>query len=427
MGVDRAELERLLGSCQNALERLVHYRVRNRADAQDLVQEVLLSAYLHLDQLREEQKFRAWVFACARNRITDYYRRQARREAVAPEALYRQMYAAGRNGAHGLVHDTLAQLSAADRALLTQFYLQEYTGRELARQLGVPEGTVKSRLNGARARFRRLYPAANEARGAIWMQASIFPQRRPDILLERSDEPPFEVVCEQDVGWFIRPRLGERAHYATYDYDASGLRMIKTGETRVRVLRLAEIHGLPCVEIEELERNDGESCAIHLFERIEGGRLQTLAAATLAQDTCRLTTFLDEAFLENWGFGVDNCGEETLRRPSGRIIEEGGRLIRRERAQRTSDVVGRYRLVLDGAVHDVVRLLWHDERGMLIESYIDRAGRMLLFRRYNREDWQKDEGRPLWSQALPNSPQLTLDGQRYVHWYDCLPDYAMAQ
>ena len=44
----------------------------------------------------------------------------------------------------------------------------------------------------------------------------------------------------------------------------------------------------------------------------------------------------------------------------------------------------------------------------------------MLWRRFNRDDWAIDRyGKP-WSALLPDNEQITVNGQRYVHWYDCI-------
>ncbi len=46
-----------------------------------------------------------------------------------------------------------------------------------------------------------------------------FPQVMPEIIISKSNLEEFEVKCEQDIGFFIIPRLGEEVKFATYDFD----------------------------------------------------------------------------------------------------------------------------------------------------------------------------------------------------------------
>ena len=63
--------------------------------------------------------------------------------------------------------------------------------------------------------------------------------------------------------------------------------------------------------------------------------------------------------------------------------------------------------------------------GVVSEQFLDRNGRTILWRRFNRDDWAIDRyGKP-WSQLLPDNQRLTLNGQVYVHWYDCITDHIL--
>jgi hypothetical protein len=60
------------------------------------------------------------------------------------------------------------------------------------------------------------------------------------------------------------------------------------------------------------------------------------------------------------------------------------------------------------------------------EQYIDRDGRTVLWRRFNRDDWAMESfGGKRWSEQLPNNERLTVNGKTYAHWYDCISDYIL--
>ena len=60
------------------------------------------------------------------------------------------------------------------------------------------------------------------------------------------------------------------------------------------------------------------------------------------------------------------------------------------------------------------------------EQYVDQNGRTVLWRRFNRDDWAIDRfgGKP-WSEKFPDNERLTINGETYVHWYDCISDYIL--
>lgn len=92
------------------------------------------------------------------------------------------------------------------------------------------------------------------------------------------------------------------------------------------------------------------------------------------------------------------------------------------------DVVGRYRVTINGKVYDTVCVMdiqcFND--GVASEQYVDQNGRTVLWRRFNKNDWAIERfGGKLWSEKLPLNEQLIINGEVYVHWYDCLSDYVL--
>ncbi len=147
------EIEKLLEAERPVLERFLRLRLPTKDDAEDVLQEVLLAAYQKHGTLRDESRFRPWLYRIARNRVNDWYR--ARRDEPEPEA---EEADAPRAGEESEVVETLRKLPERDRELLYLLYWLELPQAEAARRLGVPPGTVKSRLFAAKKRFRALYP-----------------------------------------------------------------------------------------------------------------------------------------------------------------------------------------------------------------------------------------------------------------------------
>ena len=67
--------------------------------------------------------------------------------------------------------------------------------------------------------------------------------------------------------------------------------------------------------------------------------------------------------------------------------------------------------------------LGHFNNAIAIEQYVDENGRTILWRRFNRDDWAIKRYKKKWSEQLPNNEQLIINGETYVHWYDCITDY----
>ena len=131
---------------------------RSEADASDAVQEALLAAWHGLGSLRDPDAFRAWF---RRHVVRAALRAAERRgrvleldpEAAAPEGELDR----------AIDRRTLARafdrLDARDRLILTLHHYWDMSIAETAAHLGVPEGTVKSRVHYAMARLRAAFAA----------------------------------------------------------------------------------------------------------------------------------------------------------------------------------------------------------------------------------------------------------------------------
>lgn len=63
--------------------------------------------------------------------------------------------------------------------------------------------------------------------------------------------------------------------------------------------------------------------------------------------------------------------------------------------------------------------------GVVSEQYLDKDGRTILWRRFNRNDWAYDRYGMQWTEQLPENERLCINGKTYVHWYDCITDYIL--
>jgi RNA polymerase sigma-70 factor (ECF subfamily) len=138
------------------------YRFTGRVDeAEDLTQEVFVKVYQTLGRYRESDgPFGGWLMAVARNHAIDHYRRRKQerlRRADDPALLEgaparEEHPIAGleREERRNLVHSGLRSLPPDLRVPLILRDLQELPYEAIASELGIPLGTVKSRINRAR-------------------------------------------------------------------------------------------------------------------------------------------------------------------------------------------------------------------------------------------------------------------------------------
>ena len=129
----------------------------NSADAEDVAQEAFLRAYRKLDSLREADKFRAWVnrivFRLALNRKRSYRRRLTRDSAWQVNEVPTMVD--GAKEAEQLVmldrlRKEIERLPEKFRSVLQLSLVEEMDAADVGALLGIPDGTVRSRLHSAR-------------------------------------------------------------------------------------------------------------------------------------------------------------------------------------------------------------------------------------------------------------------------------------
>jgi RNA polymerase sigma-70 factor, ECF subfamily len=136
--------------------------------AEDIVQETLLRAWLNsANEPPGWEPGRAWLRTVARNLVIDYGRREGQRTTgnhiesleskPAPSDELSQLIQ------RRFLVEALSELSPSHREILVYTYLLDRTGPETARALGIPQGTVKSRLHHAMRALRENYPMESAA------------------------------------------------------------------------------------------------------------------------------------------------------------------------------------------------------------------------------------------------------------------------
>ena len=420
--------EELLREVEPALQRFVRFQIGNRQDAEDLLQETRLAAFQSFGALREQQNFKAWIVGIARRKCADYYRSRKPELPLdeLPEGALTQSL-------HGLVYpspvrETLDELNDRDREILRLFFFEDLPQERIAALLGVPVGTVKSRLHTAKQHFMDRYPYPPKGEKKMFTK---MPKVLPDYTITPSKEPPFPVTWEEIMGWFIVPRLGERLEWAMYEFPEKK----RTEYMIEEVVARAEVHGIEGVEIlvkeyEPMENNridDRNFNERRLVAQLTDTHCRYLAESHESDGVKRYYTFLDgDVFLDNWGFGENNCGNETHIAPKGDLTRDGSAVTAKDKPF-LLDVVGRYAVRINGKTYDTICVLdvASYEAGVVSEQFLDANGRTVLWRRFNADGWGYDRYQKLWTEMYPENETLTVNGETYVHWYDCITDYVL--
>lgn len=410
--------ENLLNDNKCAIERYVYFRVSNREDAEDILQETYLTAFEKFGCLNDEKRFKNWIIKIAKNKCNDYYRNK-NIDIISNYDFDLCASKSGINESFELI-EIINLLNDNEREILNLYYFLGYSQSDISKILNIPVGTVKSRLHSAKNNFKSKY--MSESKGDINMS---LPNILPDYKIAKLDKKPFAVKCSELMGWLIIPKLNEKLEWALYDFPSKK----QTEKVKLEVVGKAVVHDIEGVEIVVNQYNpsckSNKSFQRKFVAQLTDTHCRFLAESHKVNDVNYFYTFLDDnEFTKNWGYGDDNCGKETNLSQKGIVKRNGDNIISDTKAM---DIVGRYVVEINGKTYDTVCLIdveTYDDN-VVTEQYIDQNGRTVLWRRFNANDYKFEKYNQLWSEKLPENEKIKVNNKIYVHWYDCISSYIM--
>jgi RNA polymerase sigma factor (sigma-70 family) len=136
--------------------RMAQAILASEADALDVVQETFLSVWVHLADLRDPSRFDAWLNQTLANRSRDALRRRSRvREIPVEDVDVARPDPSIASLERTALLAAFDRLSVPDRQILVLRHLEGLSTEQVAGRLGIPVGTVKSRMYAARRALAR--------------------------------------------------------------------------------------------------------------------------------------------------------------------------------------------------------------------------------------------------------------------------------
>ncbi|HPH46399.1 MAG TPA: RNA polymerase sigma factor SigZ [Chryseolinea sp.] len=134
---------------QQELKSFVYYKVKDKALAEDIVQDVFLKIHSRLDQLKDDEKIISWIYQITRNTITDHFRAQAK--SFQPYDLDWESNPTGLNDCvSSCLNEMLLTLPEKYREAIELTEFKNLTQLDLADKLNISYSGAKSRVQRAR-------------------------------------------------------------------------------------------------------------------------------------------------------------------------------------------------------------------------------------------------------------------------------------
>lgn len=169
-GGDRESFDELVRQFESRVYGIVMQRLRNTAEADEVVQEVFLRAFRKLPQLLEPERFSGWLCQIAARLAINRVVRRPSETSFEPET-FDSFPSVPENPFDVLLRqesieqlrDGLRQLGELDRQTLWAFYFEGSSLKEMSDQFASPIGTIKRRLHTARGRLRDMMASLQPA------------------------------------------------------------------------------------------------------------------------------------------------------------------------------------------------------------------------------------------------------------------------
>jgi uncharacterized protein len=229
LGGDPAAFAALVERNRDRIEAVVERMVGG--DAEDVVQEALLRAYLGLSQLRDPARFDAWLCGIAVNLAKMRLRRRALERRLVAEP--------GPGGGFEerelleLVRDAVNVLPARQRDVVLMHYIDGLSCDEIAALLGSSPGAVRVRLHRARRQLRQQL-AAFAPLPTTKEEIHMIEMRLEDVIVRVAEDDPMKVVSDQRIVLLKEEDGDRRLPIWIGAAEGNSLALRLTGETTPR-------------------------------------------------------------------------------------------------------------------------------------------------------------------------------------------------
>lgn len=157
LGGNTREYELLVNKYQDAVYNVIYRMLQQRAEAEELAQDVFVKAYVKLESFNYKSKFFSWIYRIAINTAISHQKKSKRflhPEQMPEPAGANQEDEMMFNEQHAILDHVIGTLNEKYRSVIVLHYFEQLSYAEMAEVLQLPEKKIKSRLYDAR---RMLY------------------------------------------------------------------------------------------------------------------------------------------------------------------------------------------------------------------------------------------------------------------------------
>lgn len=153
--MDKEQFVNLMSQVEADMFHLAFSVLRREQDCADAVQEAVFKAYAGRDTLKKQAYFKTWIMRILLNECYSLLRRQKRLVPMEEQMLEGQVQLGDYVREDYLdLYKAIDALKEKERICVLLYYIEDYSVRQIAQIMRMPEGTVKSRLRRARIQLK---------------------------------------------------------------------------------------------------------------------------------------------------------------------------------------------------------------------------------------------------------------------------------
>lgn len=132
----------------------------NPDDQNDLYQEIIYQAWKSYNDFQKKSEFSTWLYRTALNTAIVFLRSEKKRSFIQNQSIdnlsvHQESYNDTDDRNMKMMYEAIHQLSPIDKALIF-FFLEDFSGKEIAQQMGITEVNARVKLNRAKAKLKEL-------------------------------------------------------------------------------------------------------------------------------------------------------------------------------------------------------------------------------------------------------------------------------
>ncbi|MED4727046.1 sigma-70 family RNA polymerase sigma factor [Aneurinibacillus migulanus] len=158
---DKDAFCQLIKQNEASLYRVARSILKSDSECLDAIQEAVLEAYIALNQLREPHYFKTWLIRIIIHKCNQFLKKNKK---IISLGAMEEAVELPKMDDYFALREAIQQLEEKFRLVITLFYFEGFALHEIAELLGIPEGTVRSRLARARKKLAELLSEKQERR-----------------------------------------------------------------------------------------------------------------------------------------------------------------------------------------------------------------------------------------------------------------------